>query len=334
MKKLLISLLIISSILFYTENTSAKTTLDCTKLLRKGSKSEQVKILQKELNEVMNCNLKVDGDFGSATKSCVLAFQKEYSLAQDAIVGSKTCTKLNNLYLLDEEGNNDESDSSNLLFPTTKTLVQGNSGSEVATLQSVLNKEIHCNLEEDGVFGYKTKWCVKKYQEENDLYVDGKVGNATKNSLNETINKSDNSKYVIIAKTSNRKLRVRQKTSTSSKHIGDVYTSKIYKVYNSKVVDGTTWYKVEYQDGKYGYISGNYTTMNFILLDISDQTIKLYRSGKVVLTAPTVTGNISKGYNTPLGAYSIGNSLSYQTLGKRIHLSKYDAYVDYWMSRC
>lgn len=333
MKKILIYLLIIGTIILNTENVSAKTTLNCTKTLRTGSKSEQVKILQKELNEVMNCNLKVDGKFGSATKSCILAFQKNNSLLQDAIVGKKTCTKLNTLYLLsnEDEENSDESDSSNSLFKTTNTLVQGSSGSEVVTLQETLNKKIHCNLDIDGVFGYKTKWCVKKYQEENNLSVDGKVGPLTKNSLNETVNKTDNSKYVIIAKTSNRKLRVRQGASTSTKHIGDVYTSEIYKVRNSKVVDGTTWYKIEYQDGKYGYISGNYATMNFILLDISNQTIKLYRNGRTILTAPTVTGNISKGYDTPLGVYKVGTSLSYETQGRRIHLSKYDAYVDYWM---
>lgn len=329
MKHKIIKLLVIGTILLHTKNVSAETTLNCTKLLRYGSKSEQVKILQKELNKVMDCNLAIDGKFGTATKSCVLAFQKDNSLSQDAVVGPKTCEKLNDLYSASFDENKYIGES--ITLTTTNTLVQGSSGSEVVTLQEVLNKKMHCNLGVDGVFGYKTKWCVKKYQEENNLSVDGKVGTITKNSLNNNITKDDDSQYIIIAKTSNSKLRVRQSASTSTKHIGDVYTSEIYKVHNSKTVDGTTWYKIEYQDGKYGYVSGNYATMNFILLDISDQTIILYRNGKTILTAPTVTGNISKGYNTPLGVYKVGTSLSYETQGQRILLSKYDAYVDYWM---
>ena len=71
--------------------------------------------------------------------------------------------------------------------------------------------------------------------------------------------------------------------------------------------------------------------VGFINLDISDQNLKLYKNGQVTLNVPVVTGNISKGHNTPLGAYSIGNKLSKDTMGGRIHLSKYDAYVDYWI---
>ena len=310
MKKLLISLLVISSILFSTEIVAAKTTLDCTKYLKKGSKSEQVRILQQELNKVMKCNLKVDGDFGPATKSCVLSFQKNYSLQQDAIVGPKTCTKLNDLYSSEEKENVSENTSSNLLT-STKILAQGSKGDEVKILQQLLNEKLHCNIDETGTFEFKTNWCVKKYQEENNLKVDGSVGDATKESLNKLALKKDNSKYVSIAKTSSNRLRVRQGTSTSTKHIGYVYTSEIYKIHSSKVVDGTTWY--------------------FILLDISDQTLKLYKNGQVILMAPTITGNKSRGHDTPLGAYSIGTPLSSKTWGKKIHLSKYDAYVDYWM---
>ena len=195
----------------------------------------------------------------------------------------------------------------------------------------MLNTLTHCNLDVDGDFGYKTEWCVKKYQEENNLDVDGKVGPMTRNSLNKNIKVTNNSKYVIVAKTSNKKLNVRQDATTSSKDIGDVYTSDIYKVLGTKTTNGTTWYKVEYQTNKYGYISGDYATQDFIYLDISDQTIKLYRNGKTTLTVPTVTGNKSKGHDTPLGVYSIGTKLSIDNMGGRIHLSKYNAYVDYWM---
>lgn len=317
--------------IFNIKNVSAETTLNCNKTLRYGSKGEQVKLLQKELNKVANCNLAVDGSFGPATKSCVLAFQRNNSLSQDAIVGPKTCNKLNELYLDNNEDEEIEEIPSTPTLTKTTTLKRGSKGSEVKILQSMLNTLTHCNLTVDEAFGYKTEWCVKKYQEENNLDVDGKVGPTTRKSLNTNIKNTDNSKYVIIAKTSNRKLNVRKDATTSSKDIGDVYTSDIYKVLGTKTTNGTTWYKIEYKDNKYGYISGDYATQNFIYLDISDQTIKLYRNGKTTLTVPTVTGNKSKGYDTPLGVYSIGTKLSIYNMGGRIHLSKYDAYVDYWM---
>ena len=195
----------------------------------------------------------------------------------------------------------------------------------------MLNRTTHCNLEVDGSFGYKTEWCVKKYQEENNLGIDGKVGSMTRQSLNQKIKNIDNSKYVIINTSTNSTLNVRQDAGTNYADIGDVYSSEIYIIHGSKLVGGTTWYKIEYETGKYGYVSGAYATEDFILLDISSQNIKLYRNGQLVFNVPSVTGNKSKGNDTPLGVYSVGNKLSYETMGGRIHLSKYDAYVDYWI---
>lgn len=331
MKRLFINLLLVSCIFLGIDKVSA-ATLDCNGLLRYGSRSEKVKQLQTELNEVMNCNLVVDGIFGNGTKSCVLAFQKKYSLSQDAIVGPQTCNKLNSLYLSsNDDVVEDDNSTSELYLNTTTTLLRGSNGIYVRVLQEMLNRTTHCNLEVDGNFGYKTEWCVKKYQEENNLGIDGKVGPMTRQSLNQNIKNIDNSRYVIINTSTNSTLNVRQDAGTNYADIGDVYSSEIYIIHGSKLVGGTTWYKIEYETGKYGYVSGAYATKDFILLDISSQNIKLYRNGQVVFNVPTVTGNKLKGYDTPLGVYSVGNKLSYETMGGRIHLSKYDAYVDYWI---
>ena len=53
-------------------------------LLKKGSKGEEVKRLQKALN------LFPDGIFGSLTEEAVKAFQKSHGLKPDGIVGEKT----------------------------------------------------------------------------------------------------------------------------------------------------------------------------------------------------------------------------------------------------
>lgn len=53
-------------------------------LLKKGSKGEEVKRLQKALNLIP------DGIFGSLTEEAVKAFQKSHGLKPDGIVGEKT----------------------------------------------------------------------------------------------------------------------------------------------------------------------------------------------------------------------------------------------------
>lgn len=330
-KNFIVLLLIAICLISNTKNVYAETTMNCSNTLKTGVKGEQVKILQNELNMVMGCGLAVDGSFGSATKTCVLSFQKKYALSQDASVGPKTCTKLNTEYLKILDSNNEESNED--ILTGTTTLKYGSNGSQVKILQNMLNKTTHCNLEADGDFEYKTEWCVKKYQEENNLSVDGKVGPATRSNLNKNYTTLNNNiESIIITQVSNNFLNVREDATTSSKDLGDVYTGEVYKIHNVKTnSSGTKWYKIEYETGKYGYISSNYTSKDFIKLDISDQNLKLYRNGKELLNVPVVTGNKSKGHNTPIGIYSIGNKLGPDNYGKRIHLSKYDAYVDYWM---
>lgn len=62
-------------------------------VLKKGSKSEDVKTLQKKLN-AKGYKLTVDGIFGDKTLSAVKDFQKKNGLAVDGIVGKNTWAKL------------------------------------------------------------------------------------------------------------------------------------------------------------------------------------------------------------------------------------------------
>jgi hypothetical protein len=65
-------------------------------VLKKGSKGNQVKALQRMLH-AMGYNIgsnPIDGDFGSKTDTAVRAYQKKKSLAVDGIVGAKTWNKL------------------------------------------------------------------------------------------------------------------------------------------------------------------------------------------------------------------------------------------------
>jgi hypothetical protein len=64
-----------------------------TKLLKKGTKGEEVKTLQTLLNK-NSYQLIIDGDFGFMTESAVKGFQKSKGLVDDGIVGTKTWAKL------------------------------------------------------------------------------------------------------------------------------------------------------------------------------------------------------------------------------------------------
>jgi hypothetical protein len=64
-----------------------------TKVLKKGMKGEEVKVLQEMLNK-HGYQLITDGDFGFMTESTVKGFQKDNKLTVDGIVGPVTWGKL------------------------------------------------------------------------------------------------------------------------------------------------------------------------------------------------------------------------------------------------
>ena len=103
MKKIFIILtLLILTLNVKIANAESTERLNCNNYLQYGSTGSQVKILQEELNRTIQCNLDVDGIIGSRTKKCILQFQEKYQLAQDGIVGPKTCAKLNSLYRIEQ----------------------------------------------------------------------------------------------------------------------------------------------------------------------------------------------------------------------------------------
>ncbi|MCL2082955.1 MAG: peptidoglycan-binding protein [Oscillospiraceae bacterium] len=61
--------------------------------IKRGSKGENVKLLQRELNK-RGAVLKVDGDFGPKTDAAVRAYQKKQGLVVDGVVGEKTWKRL------------------------------------------------------------------------------------------------------------------------------------------------------------------------------------------------------------------------------------------------
>lgn len=74
-----------------------KPTISIKNTLKKGSKGDEVKILQQFLTDNQYLNDKIDGVFGPVTESAVKKFQTEYKITVDGIVGGNTQKIINEL---------------------------------------------------------------------------------------------------------------------------------------------------------------------------------------------------------------------------------------------
>lgn len=136
--------------------------------LKGGSKGENVKTLQRNLNTVMNAGLSVDGEFGPGTKSAVIKFQKKYGLEADGIYGPASAKKMTEVLA-----------SKSTIKIALATLKRGSTGTNVKTLQRNLNKAINAGLSVDGSFGAGTQAAVKTFQKKYGLTPDGIYGPAS-----------------------------------------------------------------------------------------------------------------------------------------------------------
>lgn len=108
--------------------------------------------LQKIL-QGLDYNLSADGLYGKATEAAVLQFQNDYNIEADGIVGPKTWTALR----------------SQKVKKTQRILQEKN--------YSVGPTGI------DGIYGKNTKAAVKKFQDDENLEVDGILGSKTWGAL-------------------------------------------------------------------------------------------------------------------------------------------------------
>lgn len=76
---------------FATQNISVTPA---AALLRSGDKGEDVKMLQRRLQDLGFYSGGIDGDFGKGTKTAVELFQKQHDLSSDGIAGAQTLKKL------------------------------------------------------------------------------------------------------------------------------------------------------------------------------------------------------------------------------------------------
>lgn len=160
--------------------------------LRVGSTGSNVRLMQSYLNTIRIVypsipGLTVDGIFGEQTRRAVVAFQQEFLLAPDGIIGPITWDYIVKQYML-ATGNASVSQE----YPGTP-LRLGSTGSGVRLMQGFLS-ELRTqypglpSIAVDGIFGPQTQAAVVEFQRLFGLTPDGIIGPITWNAIIERRN--------------------------------------------------------------------------------------------------------------------------------------------------
>ena len=148
--------------------TSGTSTVTVS-LLKKGDTGDQVRALQTNLIVLGYLTGEADGQFGSATKSAVTAFQAASGLRTDGQAGEKTLEAIA---------------SAVKAVSNAGTLKKGSRGDAVRALQQKLIALGYLSGSADGIFGDSTTKAVVAFQTAKSLTADGVAGSATMAALN------------------------------------------------------------------------------------------------------------------------------------------------------
>ena len=155
-----------------TEDTDTSTTL------KRGSKGEKVKELQRRLKELGYYKNTIDGEYGSGTVTAVKAFQKKNDLTQTGTADAATLKKLNSSSAI---GATDKEESSDYT-----TLKSGSKGTAVKKLQQRLKELGYYNKAIDSEYGSGMVTAVKAFQKKNNLSQTGIADAATQKKVYST----------------------------------------------------------------------------------------------------------------------------------------------------
>lgn len=158
---------------------------------QQGSSGEEVLRIQRALNTISTQYpgipmLVEDGFFGSATTTAVRAFQRQFSLTVDGIVGELTWNKIFEISALIEEGELNGED----MPPYPGTLLRvGSRGAAVQLMQERLNSisiyyPVIPQIAADGIFDNATRQAVVTFQQLMGISADGIIGQQTWELIN------------------------------------------------------------------------------------------------------------------------------------------------------
>lgn len=222
--------------------------------MKLGSTGAAVSALQQNLTTLGYYYGDVTGHYGNLTQQAVKKFQKAKGLTQDGVASTATLNAITSA--LKNAGVD--------VGPGTvaTTLREGDKGTAVTELQTMLKKLNYYYGSITGSFGSLTKQAVRKFQDANKLTVDGVAGPATINKLRTLTGGSADSgsssgstvttdkSYGKITKDN---VYLRSSYSTSSSAKASLSSGKLVRITKTYTVGGVKWYYITVNIGSYTY---------------------------------------------------------------------------------
>ncbi len=226
--------------------------------MKLGSTSEDVRNLQKDLTTLNFYYGDITGHYGTMTQKAVEKFQKSRGLTQDGVAGTTTLNAIASA--LKSIGSSSASSSGSV----GGALREGDSGTAVTELQTMLKKLNYYYGDITGSFGDLTRKAVRAFQDKEGLTVDGIAGAATMNKLRALTGSSSSSSSGSSTGTSVSKedsygrltkdnVYLRSAASTTSASKASLDKGDLVRITSTKTVDGVKWYYVSVKEGGYTY---------------------------------------------------------------------------------
>lgn len=277
--------------------------------MKLGSTGAAVSALQQNLTTLGYYYGDVTGHYGNLTQQAVKKFQKAKGLTQDGVASTATLNAITSA--LKNAGVD--------VGPGTvaTTLREGDKGTAVTELQTMLKKLNYYYGSITGSFGSLTKQAVRKFQDDNKLTVDGVAGPATINKLRTLTGGSADSgsssgSTVTTDKSYGRTTKdnvyLRSSYSTTSSAKASLQKGQKFRISKVYTVSGVKWYYVTVTVGGYtykGYIRGDMME-NITAADFGDDS----NSGEQeTIGMIKVTGNnVSLRYQPSTSANRVGTA--------------------------
>ena len=239
-------------------STSSGTGISGMKL---GSTGDDVRALQQNLTTLGYYYGDITGRYGSLTQQAVKKFQKAKGLTADGVAGASTVSAIASAVK-----STGATPAGSTGSTTSGALREGDSGTAVTELQTMLKKLGYYYGDITGSFGSLTRQAVRKFQDANDLTVDGIAGTATLNKLRQLTGTtiSDGSSSGTTVTTANSYGRItkdnvylRASYSTSSASKASLSKNTLVRITKTYTSAGVKWYYITVNMGSYthnGYV--------------------------------------------------------------------------------